>query len=86
MSAEKISEHLATFQEPMSNMTNPSLQNSHTPHQLKFLTREMTDFEIKQCESACQSYISNDDFEIEIHNLNEINEYFRIFKDIVVKN
>jgi hypothetical protein len=46
----------------------------------------MTDFEVGQCEQACLAYISNDNFEIEIHNLNEINEYFRIFKDVVLKN
>ena len=46
----------------------------------------MTPFEISQCEQACNTYIHNDDYEIEIHNLNEINEYFRIFKDVVLKN
>ena len=46
----------------------------------------MTPFEISQCEQATHTYIHNDDFEIEIHNLNEINEYFRIFKDVVLKN
>ena len=27
----------------------------------------------------------NDSYEIEIHNLNEVNEYFRIFKDEILK-
>jgi hypothetical protein len=35
---------------------------------------------------SAHKYIQNDSFEIEIHNLNEINEYFRIFKDIILKN
>lgn len=30
-------------------------------------------------------YVKNDAFEIELHNLNEVNEYFRIFKDEIVK-
>jgi len=50
------------------------------------LNRDLSEQEISRCEEACNTYISNDDYEIEIHNLNEINEYFRIFKDIVIKN
>lgn len=52
---------------------------------LHFLTRDLTQTEIVDCERSAQHYIQNDHFEIEIHNLNEINEYFRIFKDIVLK-
>jgi hypothetical protein len=66
--------------------THNSGMDSTRNNSLCFLTRDMTTFEIDQCEQACMKYINNDDFEIEIHNLNEINEYFRIFKDIVIKN
>lgn len=30
-------------------------------------------------------YVRNDTFEIELHNLNEVNEYFRIFKDEILR-
>ena len=29
--------------------------------------------------------MKNDSFEVEVHNLNEVGEYFRIFKDEIVK-
>lgn len=54
-------------------------------NQLDFLDRDLTPQEIESCELATHKYIQNDSYEIEIHNLNEINEYFRIFKDIVKK-
>jgi hypothetical protein len=43
----------------------------------------LTPIEIQNCEKACQDYVTTDTFEIEINNLNEVNEYFRIFKDII---
>ena len=53
---------------------------------LNFLQRDLAQQEIQACEMSAHRYIGNDSFEIEIHNLNEINEYFRIFKDIILKN
>ena len=52
---------------------------------MKFLERDLNDFEIEECEKAAREYVRNDSFEIEIHNLNEVNEYFRIFKDEILK-
>ena len=52
---------------------------------LKFLERDLGEEEVNECEKSAREYIKNDDFEIEIHNLNEVNEYFRIFKDEVLK-
>lgn len=37
------------------------------------------------CERAAVEYIKNDTFEIELHNLNEVNEYFRIFKEEIMR-
>lgn len=62
-----------------------SSQNAQQQNQLDFLERNLTPQEIESCELATHKYIQNDSYEIEIHNLNEINEYFRIFKDIVKK-
>jgi hypothetical protein len=45
----------------------------------------LTEEEVTECEKSAVLYIKNDDYEIEIHNLNEVNEYFRIFKDEVLK-
>jgi hypothetical protein len=47
------------------------------------LDRDLNEEEIKNCEKACDLYITCDTYEIEINNLNEVNEYFRIFKDII---
>ena len=52
---------------------------------MKFLERDLSDEEVHECEENTHSYIKNDDYEIEIHNLNEVNEYFRIFKDEILK-
>lgn len=52
---------------------------------MRFLDRDLTKDEIIDCEKAAQEYINNDSFEIELHNLNEVNEYFRIFKDEVLR-
>ena len=52
---------------------------------LQFVDRDLSTREIQNCEEACLRYIQNDDYEIEINNLNEINEYFRIFKDVVLR-
>jgi hypothetical protein len=45
----------------------------------------LNDQEILSCEKSAREYVKNDSFEIEIHNLNEVNEYFRIFKDDILK-
>jgi hypothetical protein len=50
-----------------------------------FLDRELYEYEVEDCEKAAKEYVNNDAFEIEIHNLNEVNEYFRIFKDEILK-
>lgn len=49
------------------------------------MERDLTDFEVTDCEKAASEYIRNDAYEIEIHNLNEVNEYFRIFKDEILR-
>ena len=49
------------------------------------MERELYKTEIEECEKAAYEYVRNDSFEIEIHNLNEVNEYFRIFKDEIMK-
>lgn len=49
---------------------------------IRFLERELSGAEILDCEIMASRFIEgDDDAEIEIHNLNEVNEYFRIFKD-----
>jgi hypothetical protein len=62
-------------------------QNLFSPceNHLQLLDRDLTRFEISACETQCEKYIKSDTFEIEINNLNEVNEYFRIFKDIIQK-
>ena len=52
---------------------------------LKFLDRDLSEEEVKFCESAAKEYVKNDSYEVEVHNLNEVGEYFRIFKDEIVK-
>lgn len=52
---------------------------------MKFLDRDLNNDEIKVCEKAALEYVRNDAYEIELHNLNEVNEYFRIFKDEILK-
>lgn len=49
--------------------------------QLRFLDRELTGGEIVYCEKLAKQFIDTDNVEIEIHNLNEVNEYFRIFRE-----
>ena len=36
------------------------------------------------CEKIAQKFIETDNFEIEIHNLNEVNEFFSIFKEKII--
>jgi hypothetical protein len=60
--------------------------SNEVANNLNFLQRDLAKQEIQACEISAHRYIDNDSFEIEIHNLNEINEYFRIFKDIILKN
>ncbi|CDW75634.1 kinesin motor domain containing protein [Stylonychia lemnae] len=62
-----------------------SFSNTINNNQLRFLDRDLNQEEIIECEKAASEYICNDSFEIELHNLNEVNEYFRIFKDEVIK-
>jgi hypothetical protein len=50
---------------------------------LPLLDRDLTENEVLACEDACRKYVDSDTFEIELNNLNEINEYFRVFKDLV---
>eukprot|EP00347_Sterkiella_histriomuscorum_P023771 403333442 len=59
--------------------------NNQNQNQLSFLERDLTQEEIEECERAALQYVKNDSFEIELHNLNEVNEYFRIFKDEIMK-
>jgi hypothetical protein len=49
------------------------------------LERDLQNEEIDFCEKSAMEYVRNDSYEIEIHNLNEVNEYFRIFKDKILK-
>ena len=55
--------------------------NSET---LKFLSRDLTGSEVLSCEKIAQKFIESDNYEIEIHNLNEVNEVFSIFKDKIL--
>ena len=52
---------------------------------MRFLQRDLTGDEVLSCEKIADKFIESDDFEIEIHNLNEVNEYFRIFKDKILQ-
>ena len=45
----------------------------------------MNEEEVKECEQSVKEYLRNDEYEIELHNLNEVNEYFRIFKDEIIR-
>lgn len=78
-----ISPHLNHDAFPSPIPKSESNQEPDTPNQLDFLERDLSAQEIQSCELATHKYIQNDAYEIEIHNLNEINEYFRIFKDII---
>jgi hypothetical protein len=49
------------------------------------MSRDLNGDEVLGCERIAEQFIRSDDFEIEIHNLNEVNEYFRIFKDKILK-
>jgi len=49
------------------------------------MDRDLSKPEVQECLKSANEYIRNDSFEIEIQNLNEVNEYFRIFKDIVIE-
>ena len=52
---------------------------------LRFLNRDLNGDEVLTCEKIAEKFLQDDNFEIEIHNLNEVNEYFRIFKDKILK-
>ncbi len=58
-------------------MSQGTLQSEH----LRFLNRDLSGDEVLNCESIAEKFLRVDNFEIEIRNLNEVNEYFRIFKD-----
>ena len=66
------------------NMTEEMETARHHQH-LPLLDRELTVDEVRNCEQACDKYVMNDEFEIELQNLNEVNEYFRIFKDQILQ-
>ena len=63
-----------------SDYSNQAINN-----QLRFLDRELAPEEVAECEKAAIEYVNNDSYEIELHNLNEVNEYFRILKDEILK-
>lgn len=44
---------------------------------------ELTLDDIAECERCARMYIEQDDFEIEITNVAQITEYFRIFKTFI---
>jgi hypothetical protein len=52
---------------------------------VKFMDRDLSGEEVTECQQKTQEYIHNDSYEIEIQNLNEVNEYFRIFKDLIIE-
>lgn len=52
---------------------------------VKFMDRDLTNEEVQECMKRTHEYIRNDSYEIEIQNLNEVNEYFRLFKDMIVE-
>lgn len=56
-------------------------QGTMNSEHLRFLSRDLSGDEVLNCERIANRFIQSDNFEIEIHNLNEVNEYFRIFKD-----
>ena len=49
------------------------------------MNRDLSGDEVINCERIAQKFLNQDNFEIEIHNLNEVNEYFRIFKDRIIQ-
>lgn len=65
----------------MTEAIETSRNNQHLP----LLDRELTNEEVLNCENACNQYVMNDEYEIELQNLNEVNEYFRIFKDHILQ-
>ena len=66
-------------------MTEGIETSRNNPQHLPLLDRELTMKEVQNCENACSQYVTNDEFEIELQNLNEVNEYFRIFKDQILQ-
>jgi len=72
-----------TGQMAQSGLLEP--MQSEVVSNLPLLSRDLSKIEVNLCEQSCVKYIQNDAFEIEINNLNEVNEYFRIFKDIVLE-
>ncbi len=49
------------------------------------MNRDLSGDEVLNCEKIANKFIESEDYEIEIHNLNEVNEYFRIFKDKILQ-
>ncbi len=76
---------MSTTPDEMMTPLESACMNNTMGNQLVFLERELYPYEVEECEKAAREYIKNDAFEIEIHNLNEVNEYFRIFKDDIVR-
>ena len=46
---------------------------------------ELTSDDIAECERCTRMYVERDDFEIEITNVAQITEYFRIFKTLILQ-
>lgn len=65
----------------MGGNSNGTINSEH----LKFLSRDLSGDEVISCEKIANQFLTTDNFEIEIHNLNEVNEYFRIFKDQILQ-
>lgn len=68
------------MQTPTSQQNSSKLGSEH----LRFLNRDLSGDEVISCEKVAEKFLIEDNFEIEIHNLNEVNEYFRIFKDQIL--
>ena len=69
----------------MQTNEDDSIDVNSVTNQLWFLDRELNQLEISECEKSAKEYVKNDAYEIEIHNLNEVNEFFRIFKDEILR-
>ena len=71
-----------TIQRTPSSQIEPSVGSIE---QIRFMSRDLSGDEVLNCEKIANKFIESEDFEIEIHNLNEVNEYFRIFKEKILQ-
>ena len=78
-------QHIDIIEDTITENNQTENMDTNDSQQLPLLDRELTEDEVKVCEHACISYVKNDEFEIELQNLNEVNEYFRIFKDQILQ-